>query len=69
MASLIESLLTLLSTDRHMIHDNLNIQHPVVYCLGFAILPNKIQAISTLMDFRLCLRRLTWEGLRFQRKS
>ncbi len=60
-----EPLPTLLSTDRHIVHHNLNIQHPVMNCRGIAILPNENRAFGLLMDFEHCICDLTWDGLAF----
>ena len=61
-----ESLLTLLWTDGHIVHHNLNIQHPVTNSRGFAILPNENRAFHLLMDFLHCVCDLTWDGLAFE---
>ena len=60
-----ECLPTLMSTGGHIVHRNLNIQHPVTNFLGFAILPNENRAHGPLMDFQHCICDLTWDGLAF----
>ena len=61
-----EPLPTLLSTDRHIVHHNLNIQHPVTNFLGFAILPNENHALHQWMVFPHCVCGLTWNVLAFE---